>query len=320
MKIIKNATIFKADLPSTEALAKHIEQAQFSEISPTMTSTSGFVPNRVTGELVTPIAGGFALTLRQDEKILPAASVKAAVDKAAAEAIEAKGELLTDDEFAVVEERTRANLIASALVRTTSITALYYREDSTLVVLTPAKSKAQEFVDRLVQAVGSVETRTINISDIRGGLTTRLKKRLSGDEAAFDGFNLGDSCVLKGDAGKASFDLENLSIAHQGLIEAMEAGMVVERLELEHGTMSFKLAHDFTLRGITYFGELTEDELAERDDFDRAALWRTEAATQLVQLAAAIRALCDLLGYNEERDAPKGEGEQEAEGAADVEV
>lgn len=322
MKIIKNATIYKATLPSNDALTKHVEEAIFTDITPAMLSTSGFVLNKATGALVSRIGGdlGVALTVRHDEKILPRGAVNAAIDKAMAEAIEAKGELLTKEEVEDVKARTYSHLVATALVKTTTITGLYHRESELLVVLTPSKAMASIFINRLINAVGSVKTSTINVSDVRGGLTTRLKNYLAGAEAAFDGFNLGDSCVLKGDTGKASFDLDNLDTARQGLSEGLAAKMMVERLELEHGSMSFKLTHDFSLRGITYFGELTEDEQTERDDMDSGQVWAAEAAIQLLQLSAAVGALCELFGYNEERDAPKGEGEQEAEEAADAEV
>ncbi|MNZ81436.1 DNA translocase FtsK [compost metagenome] len=73
--------------------------------------------------------------------------------------------------------------------------------------------------------------------------------------------------------------------------------MQVELMELVHEGVSFKLTHDFKLRAISFHGELTEDEEEQREDADDAFLWRIEAATQLLQLVATIKALCDLFEY-----------------------
>lgn len=320
MKIIKTATVYKATLPSTQALEKHLAEIPFAPISEVMVSQAGFVNNETTGELVTPIPGGYSFTMRYDEKILPAKAVKRAIKEKLAKAAEEADAPLTEEEEAKLTDSVRAELIANALVKTTIVTAFYCVADEMLIVHTSSKRHADRLVNLLIQAAGSVTTTTIHVSDVKGGLTTRLKNHLAGAERAFDGFNLGDSCVLKGDAGKATFDLENLDTARQGLSEALEAKMIVERLELEHGTMSFKLTSDFSIRGIVFFGELTEDEQQEREDFDTAQLWRTEASIQMLQLVAAIKALCDLLGYQEDRDAPKEAGEdQQEEGHADQE-
>ncbi|MNL06487.1 DNA translocase FtsK [compost metagenome] len=91
--------------------------------------------------------------------------------------------------------------------------------------------------------------------------------------------------------------MSNLDDARQGLLEGLKGDMQVELMELVHEGVSFKLAHDFKLRSIDFHGELTEDEEDQRDNADAAYLWRIEAATQLLQLVATIKALCDLFEY-----------------------
>lgn len=304
MKIIKNAIVFKAELPRIELLAQHLQELPFEPLGETFIWRAGFIPNQVTGELVTPIEGGLSFTLRYDEKILPKASVKAAIAEALAAEQEALGRELDEDEAGAVAERVKTALVANALVKTTVVNAFYSEAERFLVIATANKKLASIVVTELIKACGSITTTTIHISDIKGGLTARLRKYLIVDSRAFEGFTLGDSCLLKHKRNKASFDLDNLDDARKGLIEALDAEMQVERLELVHGEMSFKLTKDFHLRGLEFFGELTEDELAERADLDAAMLWRTEASVQLLQLAAAIRALCDLLGYKEPETKP----------------
>lgn len=300
MKIITNAIVFAAELPSIDLMAGHLAEVPFEPVGEVFRSRAGFIANSITGELVTPIEGGFSFTVRSDEKILPKASVTQAVN----EAVQARAENLgidvkdlDEDDVGEIAEATMVRLIANALVKTTIVHCFYSIDDQFLIIPTTGKPLAQTVMGLLIKATGSVKTATIHVDNIKGGLTTRLRNFLDGDEEAFEGFKLGDTCNMKLKSDKANFNMADLTFARQGLSEALEGKMEVELMELVHGTMSFKLTNDFKLRAIHFFGELTEDEEEQRDGIDTAFLWRLEAATQLLQLVATIKSLCELFEY-----------------------
>lgn len=297
MKIITNAIVFAAELPSIDLMAGHLAEVPFEPVGEVFCSRAGFIANSITGELVTPIEGGFSFTVRSDEKILPKASVNAAVAEAERARAEELERDLDDDERGAVREATVTRLIANALVKTTIVHCFYSIDDQFLIVPTTGKPLAQTVMGLLIKATGSVKTATIHVDNIKGGLTTRLRNFLEGDEEAFEGFKLGDTCNMKHKSDKANFNMADLTQAKQGLIEALDGDMEVELMELVHGAMSFKLTNDFKLRAISFFGELTEDEEEQRDGIDSAFLWRLEAATQLLQLVATIKSLCELFEY-----------------------
>ena len=300
MKLINNAIVFQADLPALELVAQHLAEIPFEPVGPVFRSRAGFIANAVTGELVTPIEGGFSFTVRLDEKILPAAAVRRAVHDALTEHAKAEEVATNDldpDTIGRIEEETMTNLIANALIKTTVVNCFYSAEHNFLIIPTTGKPLAQTVVALLIKAIGSVKTSTIHVSDIKGGLTTRLRNFLDGNEQAFDGFELGDTCNMKHDSDKVNFSMGDLKSAREGLIEALKGKMQVELMELTHKGVSFKLTNDFKLRGIHFHGELTEDEQAQREDADDAFMWRLEAATQLLQLVDTIIALCALFSY-----------------------
>lgn len=299
MRLIKNAIVFKAELPRQEVLAQHLAELPFEPVGETFISRAGFIPNGATGELLTPIEGGCSFTLRYDEKILPASAVRQAVTAAIEETKENLGRDLEGDEIGAVKERVTVELIAKALIKSTVVHAFYHAESNFLVVPTTNKNLAQVLVGTLIKVVGSVKTTTIHVDNVKGGLTTRLKNYLDGDEEAFGEFELGESVQLKNKSDKVSFDLGTLDSARAGLREALAAELMVERMALTHKDVSFKLTHNFQIKGIEFGGELSEDEEAQREDADAAFLWRLEAATQLLQLVATIQALCELFGYKE---------------------
>lgn len=310
MKLIKNAIVFQADLPAIELMGQHLAEIPFEPVGEVFRSRAGFVANAVTGELVTPIEGGFSFTVRLDEKILPGAAVRRAVSEAIqahAEEHEVAVQDLDEDTVGEITEATLTKLIANALVKTTIVNCFYSSTDNFLILPITGKPLAQTVVALLIKAVGSVKTSTIHVSDIKGGLTTRLKNYLGTEDAqdhgvafdssAFDGFELGASCLLKHKGDTAKFDMADLRVASGGLTEALGADMHVELMELVRKGVSFKLTHDFKLRAIDFHGELTEEEEEQREDADAAFMWRLEAATQLLQLVDTIKALCDLFEY-----------------------
>lgn len=302
MKLITNAIVFAAELPSIDLVSQHLAELPFEPIGPVFRSRAGFIANPVTGELVTPIEGGFSFTVRSDEKILPKASVRQAVNEAVQARMAELGRELNTEEQGFLAEETVTALIANALVKTTVVHCFYSAEDQFLIIPTTGKPLAQTVMGLLIKAVGSVKTATIHVDNIKGGLTTRLKNFLGDEdfppqENAFEGFKLGDTCNMKHKSDKAKFSMGDLKLASQGLIEALKGEMEVELMELVHEGVHFKLTNDFKLRGIEFNGELTEDEQASREDADIAYLWRLEAATQLLQLVATIKALCLLFEY-----------------------
>jgi recombination associated protein RdgC len=308
MNLIKSAVIFSAELPSRDLMLNHLAEIPFAPVGEVMISRAGFIPNATTAELVTPIEGGYSFSVRQDEKHLP----KAGVNRAVSDVIQAyadEHELLVadldEDLVGLLTEQTMEKLIANAMIKTTVVHCFYSEEAQFLIVPTTSKPLAQTVMSLLIKAVGSVKTSTIHVSNIKGGLTTRLKNFMGmdgedGDETAFDGFKLGASCLLKFKTDKAKFDMADLTSARAGLVEALDAEMEVELMELIHHDVAFKLTHDFKLRGIQFLAELTEDEQANREGADGAFIWRLEAATQLLQVVALIEALCGLFEYKRE--------------------
>lgn len=305
MNLIKNGVVFSAELPSRDLMLGHLAELPFEPVGKTFVSRAGFILNSTTAELVTPIEGGYSFSVRLDEKMLP----KTAVKRAMADAITAYAELneldvseLDEDLIGQLNESTMSNLIANALIKTTIVHCFYSEAEHYLIVPTTSSPMAQTVMSLLIKAVGSVKTSTIHVSNIKGGLTTRLKNYLGmdgedSDETAFDGFKLGASCLLKLKSDKAKFDMHDLTEASAGIREALTAEMEVELMELIHHDLAFKLTHDFKLRGLDFGGELTEEEEQKLEEADAAFAWRLTAATQLLQVVALIDALCQLFEY-----------------------
>ncbi|WP_159282926.1 recombination-associated protein RdgC [Rahnella variigena] len=290
---IKNAIVYKAHLPDADLLAGHLKEFPFSEIGDLHMASVGFIPNLITAELVTPFQGGLSLSLRIDEKIIPGAAVRKEVQDRVATIEREVGKKLKRAEKMNIKDMVLADFCKQAFVKTTVLNAFYNTEHHLLIVATGSKHYAGVLVSYLVKAVGSVKTETIHISDIKHGLTTKLKTYLNGDDRAFDGFHVGDFTQLsrkveQKETIKYAADLDSI---REELRENLENSYIVDSINLRYGDVSFLLTENF------HFKRVDLRELADNDEDDLPYRWRHEASVATLLLTSVINTLCVLLSY-----------------------
>lgn len=297
-KLIPCASAYKAVLPTAPGiLSAHLESIRHTELAPHQPKGSGFVPTEPHGALVVPFTGGLAFSLRYDEKIVPGSVVKAELKKRVAEFYVRMGYRLGRKEQKEMREQIAVELCARALVRTKIITAFYDTKRELLILPTTSKKLKNEFMGQLVRAVDSLKTTTINVSEAKGSLTTRLRNHLANESGEystdwpFDEFGVGSKVILVGPGGKSSFDLDDLTNAMQGVNEAIAAGAQVSEIALTSGETQFRLSQDFMLKGIQL--PVDESEPAEGE----IAAFEQEAAVQLLIVANIVDDLCTLFDY-----------------------
>lgn len=289
-QLIKSATIYNAELPSAALLRGHLADEPFSEPLSAQAISAGFAPREDFGDLVDQFAGGLAFTVRIDQKLVPGSVLKAETQKLAQKVEADTGHKVGKKERAELKEQALYTLLEHAFVRTTLVTCYHHTATNMLIIPTNNKTVAQRIVTLLVNAVGSVKTTTINVADVKGGLTTRLKKWLEGDLDAFAGMDPTSEVQLEQDDRKVSVRMTDLDSAHAALTEAMASSFTVKALGLRFmaGT-EMRLTDSFQLRGISFANAVVED-----DDMD---VFASEAAIEVSELVEAITFLCEMFGY-----------------------
>lgn len=293
----RNAIVYRATLPSIEAIERHLLELPYSEIGETEFSRASFVPNPITGELVTSISGGYAIVIRHDQKIIP----QHVVMKEAAARIQRiediSGNKIKRVERLAIIDNVRVDLCKQAFVKSTLILALYSTDEKLLVVNTTNKNIAGMAGAMLVKVVGSVKTETINISDIKNGLTTRLKNYINGVANAFEGFTVGNYIQLSRLADQKEvirYSAEHDSIQSE-LADSLNSGFTADKMELAGCGVSFILTENF------HFSRINTQAQTFSDEDDKAFQWRHQAGTDLFQFSKVVNLMCDLLSYKEEQ-------------------
>ncbi|EPL7197434.1 recombination-associated protein RdgC [Klebsiella michiganensis] len=292
---LRNAIVYRATLPSIEAVEGHLHELPYFELGETEFARSSFVPNPITGELVTPIAGGYAIVVRRDEKIIPQHVVMKEANERIQRIENACGEKLKRADRNNIIQDAKVQLCKQAFIKSSLFLALYNTEENLLIINSANKNIAGMVGAMLIKVIGSVKTVTINISDIKNGLTTRLKNHLDGEESSFAGFEIGDFIQLSRLADQKEiirYSADHSSVISE-LLESLNTGFIVDSMELRGCGVSFLLTDKFHFRRID-----TKDH-AFGDDDDKAYRWRHQAGTDMFQFCKVINQLCDLLAYKE---------------------
>ena len=294
--LIKSARVFKAQVPTDPtALHNHLTEKTFSECLQLQTQSVGFVPVRPdhSDSLVATFPGGLAFRVRIDQKVIPAAVVNAETEKAIKLIREETGRKPGKKERAQIKLSVLDDLCARALVRTVaSITCYYHEATGYLIVPTTSQRFSDICTSLLIQAVGSVKTETIHVSEVKHGLTKRMVSWLEEEDAPFGRFEPTDMVVLESEKRRVSAKMTYLRTANQGIREAIKAGFRVESIGLtdQETNVSFCLTHDFKLRGIDHPPHAPDGEVLE---------FIAEAALEVDAVVGIISELVSLLEYKE---------------------
>ncbi|MGY0161657.1 recombination-associated protein RdgC [Edwardsiella tarda] len=300
---IKNAIAYKATLPNTENLLAHMQEQLFTDVTETAFHGYGFVANDITGEIITPITGGFSFTIRYDEKVIPAKAIKTKVAERIAE-LQKKGlldEKINRKEKAGINSMVIAEMCKTAFIKSVFITCYYNEENHLLFVDTPSANMANMCMHLLVMATGSVKTETINVSDPKHGLTTRLENYLKNDMQPFDGFTVGNMVQLgrmDGQKEVITYSETELTSISDEILEKLSACFTVEKLRLVfNGDITFVLTNKFHFKQIN----LLSDPAYEDDD-DLPYRWRHEAGLKLFLLSNIVLGLVSVLEYKDDTE------------------
>lgn len=321
---VKNTQIFKAVLPqSTEQLAKHLEELPYGEIQDTHFYRDSFIPNPITGELVTPFTDGYSFIMRRDEKVIPPSTLNEEVNKAVASLEAEYGRKATRKERSDIKDDVLVTMLPRAFTKPKFITCLYLTGSNYLIVDTSSAVMASAVVRNLVKVCGSVKTTTIHISDIKNGLATRLKRYIT--ESEFDVFGAG---LQVGSEIKLSKPSTGEVIQYSGvdpitdsqLEENLEEGFIVEHVRFAYGDglVQFTLNKQFRLGSMSWASINHEEDTQDTQDTQDAAFaWRHEAAIQAHIIGNIVDALCKALDYQEPNDEQKDPEQPQQEPAGE---
>lgn len=297
---MKQAIVFKAKLPSVENIEKLLSDFEFKPVSESSSGSHGFeIVDKVTEKFASKFEGGYLLTYRLDQKIIPPSVVKEKLDEKVGQMeIELKRNLKRAEKLNLKCEIV-SEMIRVALVKTQRIKIYYSEKSETLYVATSSENKAQICVSQIVKAMGSLKTTTIHIDNIKVGLAAKIKESLLGDSdnhRGFGRFYLGGALVLANDQkDKISYTLDDLESRSKDIVDQIDSGYETKQVELNYdGSIFFKINEAFTFSGIKLLEEMDEEDFE-----DKQSKQRHEVSLMVQLMDGVIKDLCEMLEYKD---------------------
>ncbi len=293
--LIRNASVYRAEIRQTEAeLAQALSEEAFVKPLPSQASSRGFTPFD-SGEFLQTFHGGYAFTVRIDEKVIPSSALKAETERLRSVIVDETGRTPGRKEMREVKDEARLNLMIKALERTTLVRCFYHVEQKLLIVASTSQKVCDTVTSLLVHTLETLKTQTIHVS-VRGGLSARLKQWVDeeGDSQAF-----GD-LIPNGQAAMVSLDKRTLSVKSSDLLTNLEA--LKEAFKRFYEVKSMSLASDdlsFVLTEKFKFGSIVHNYPGDDSDGEPLA-WSACASIEVAGLVQAVNALCGMFGYGEE--------------------
>jgi recombination associated protein RdgC len=319
---LKAAIVYKAEIPvDITALNEHLQTRAFSPPGNMQLTAHGFVPPVDDGDesLAREFTDGIVMSVRVDERVIPPQVLREETTKAIKAAERATGHKAGKKQRAEIKDGVLLQLMSIAMIRTVAVVPCYYHKPTGfLIVATTSKTQADICTSLMVHAVGSMKTETIHVSEVKHGLTTRLKNWLVSQEdevepedgeVGFGDFEPVDTATLSlkfgdSEARKITVQMCDLNSARTGLLDALGKGFSVRSIGLTRSGLTFVMTDEFRFKSIEF-------PVIEDDDGD--GTWQTEVCLQVDMVADAVEAMTKMFAYKP----PEGESEDEAaEGGA----
>ena len=296
--LFKNALIYrftKAIPWPEEDLAAALAEHSFVPCQANDTYRLGWVaPAPLIGDdLVYGNGRYLLLTLKKEEKILPASVIKDEIEERAQE-IEAKEQRkLRKKEKQELKEQVVAVLLPKAFSRSKLVSAYIDLEEGLLVVDTSSGTRADEFTSFLRQTMGTLPIRFVALNDAPA---VHFSNWVQTDNSPAP-FIMGDHCELRsGDGTDTVIRCKGTESLTDAISNHIEAGMQVTQLSLEWDEkISIVAADDFKIKRLKYLDRF-QDKQGENSEDEAAARFETDFALMTLEITRLIKDLTTALG------------------------
>ncbi|AHI29728.1 recombination-associated protein RdgC [Marinobacter similis] len=301
----RNARVFRFTKPfdiSAEELEEKLQADTFKPCGPQETNRQGWVPPLGKhGELLVHSADGYHLiALRKEEKILPGAVVKEAVEEKA-EAIEIdQGRKVRRKEKDEIKEQVMLEMLPQAFSKNRRSFAYLAPKDGVLVVDAGSAKQAEDLASTLRKSLGSLPVRPPAVEQAPAfTFTGWLNESIDIPGKVV----LGNECELKDpseDGGVVR--CKGLDLKADEIRSHLDAGMQVTKLSLTwDDNVSFVLDEELGIKRLK-FGETLQEQLDDIDADDAAAKFDAAFTLMTLELSRLIPGLLEAMG-GEDRSA-----------------
>jgi len=288
-------TTFNFDI---EQLNQQLSQQPFIPCRPSETQRSGFVPVvHGTDELVFTQAPYHMVALTSEERILPSAVVKEAVQDRVAQIEQAEHRKVFRKEQQQLKELVVEELTPKAFTKRRTTRGYFDTRNRLLVIEASSPRKAEELINQLREAMGSLQVVPLAVGETPSVVLTRWVEQ----QKLPQHFELGQRCEFYNPldtANKVRCSAQDLSTEEVSAL--IEAGKRVSKLQLQFDErLELIIDEDLAIKGLKLTDEV-KDSLDTGSDDTEAQKFDREMATMTLEIDNLLKQLLPALGGREE--------------------
>ena len=295
----KNLIVFQfEDTPAIneDELEAGLIQYAFKPCGPQQPEALGWVSpmGTLSEQLVHSGSGMLLMTARREERLLPAAVLRDAVNEKVLQIERDEDRKVGRKQKLEIRDQLQFEMMPRAFTRSSHIQGLLMPEQKLLVVDAASRKKAEEWVSLLRQSLGSLPVRPVATVQ---SLPTLFTQWLNGKKSIPKQISLGEECDLQSKEEQgATVRLRRQHLHGDEVTVHTRAGKVATRLEVEwNQSLSFVLTEDAEIKRLRFADTLVEQVEADGVN-DEAAEFDARFALMGLELSRFLPALWKTLG------------------------
>ena len=294
----KNLTIYRLTQPfalGAEDLEERLAARVFRPVGELETDCLGWVPplGREGTQLVHATGGFLMVCARKEERVMPAAAVRDAVEARARQIEEEEGRPVRGRRRAELKDQVVFEMLPRAFTRSRERLAYVDPNGGWLLVDAGSPASAEELATLLRESLGSLPATPLAVVEAPRAVMTRW---LTAGDLPPD-FLIEDECdLLDPGEGRASVRVRRHELSAEEIRGHLDAGKVVTRLALGFdGRLSFVLDERLTVRRLKFL-DLVQEAAAEVETTTAAERFDADFAVMSLEIARFLPRLVDAFG------------------------
>lgn len=287
----KNLRLYRLNEPfkhSPEALNDMLSAHMFAPCGKLDVMRQGFVPplGRHSELLVHAIPGYTMVSLKRQEKILPAGVVKEALEERVQQISEKEGRRVTRKERDGMKDELVFELLPKAFVKNAVDYAYFAHQQQYIVLNCGSASRAEALLSKLREAIGSLPCVPVSAKSPVPSVLTRWLT-----EAPDSGFELGDECELRAAKDERVVRCKKQDLTADEVLNHIQAGMTVNKLAVDwQEAVSCVIDEELAIKRLRFSDEIKE-KAGDAHPETAAEEFDTEFAIMTLELKNFIEAL-----------------------------
>ncbi|MCP4874882.1 MAG: recombination-associated protein RdgC [Gammaproteobacteria bacterium] len=306
----KNLQLYRFTKPfelDAETLGQQLEQHGFVPCGSQDSTRSGWVPplGRHSSEFVHVTNGYLMICSKRQDKLLPAAVINEALEEKVMQIEEREARNMPRKERSSLRDEVVFSLLPKAFVRSSLQFAYISPRDNMLVVNAASAKRAEELLQDLRDALGSLSV--IPLLSKHQPIEVMTQWVNSGQPA--QGFELGEECELRDNADiSCVIRCKNQDLATAEIVNHLKTGMHVSKLALNWQQRIECVLDEKLIIKRLRFSDMLQEQANEVEADDAAARFDVDFSIMTLELSAFIKALVSAFGGEQPTESASATG------------